>query len=355
MTYSLCPICYRHIEAISYEEDGTIRMKKTCPEHGNMDYLVEHSAEFYHKIHSTPVNDNQNSVIFDVTNKCNLNCPHCYHMPDNKSIDKSIPQVIDEIKSMPDSFWAILAGAEPTVREDLSELIQEVKNTFGRSVGILTNGLKFSDKTYTKLMVESGLGGPIVLGLSYDNSKKVRDVQLEGLRNLVEFGLHPMIGITVKDYSCLEDIIREVHDLYRNKIITVGFDNQVRFRFGADIGRTTNEPLKTLSKNLNEIKKVCEKLKLSYIEIPMNNTLVHQLVLIEGMPFRVIQWPNVTNIVMDELCCGPWARFCEPITNFCHQIILRDGFVNKKLPQLDQSPDKYKLFINFSNCEKNNE
>jgi hypothetical protein len=57
---------------------------------------------------------------------------------------------------------------------------------------------------------------------------------------------------------------------------------------------------------------------------------------------RLIQWPDVTNIDLDELATGPWCNFVGgPITNFVHQVILRDAFKNNKLPVLDYVPKKY--------------
>ena len=203
-TCSLCPTCYRHLDSILFEYNGTIKIKKECPEHGKMEYLVEHSAEFYYKIHSEVFNDRCNVVLFDVTDKCNLNCKHCYHLPDNDAPDKPISQVIDEIRSIPPNFEIILAGAEPTVRKDIAELVQEIKRAFKTPVGMLTNGVKFSDKDFTKLMADSGIGGTVLLGINCDSDDKLKTKQLEGLSNLSEFGLLPRIGYTASNYECLD-------------------------------------------------------------------------------------------------------------------------------------------------------
>ena len=34
MTKSLCPICFKPLDAEVYDEDGKILIKKTCDEHG---------------------------------------------------------------------------------------------------------------------------------------------------------------------------------------------------------------------------------------------------------------------------------------------------------------------------------
>jgi MoaA/NifB/PqqE/SkfB family radical SAM enzyme len=277
-----------------------------------MEYLVEHSAEFYYKIHSEVFNDRCNAVLFDVTDKCNLNCKHCYHLPDDNT-------------------------------PDIAELIQEIKKVFKRPVGMLTNGVKFSDKDFTKLMADSGIGGTVLLGINCDSDDKLKTKQLKGLSNLYEFGLLPKIGYTASNYECLDQVIQEVQELYESKILISGYDNVARVRFGSDIGRNTHDEQKTLSKNLEAVKKSCKNLKLSYSELLLNNTIGHQCVLINGKPLRVIHWQDARTITMEEFICGPWARFLFPITNFVHQIILRDGLVNKNLPRLDLPPEKYIL------------
>jgi hypothetical protein len=61
-----------------------------------------------------------------------------------------------------------------------------------------------------------------------------------------------------------------------------------------------------------------------------------------GAILRLIQWPDVTNIDMEELNTGPWCQFYNgPITNFVHQVITRDAYKNMKLPQKDTAPKRY--------------
>mgnify|MGYP005686506597 FL=1 len=46
---------------------------------------------------------------------------------------------------------------------------------------------------------------------------------------------------------------------------------------------------------------------------------------------------------MEQLKCGPWCDFVpgKPVTNFLHQIMLRDGHVNKGQPLYDTVPPQY--------------
>ncbi len=315
-----------------------------------MESVVENDASYYQRIvadrgrYAEP----QNMVVLDVTDKCNLTCSHCYHIPDNQSDNKSIQMIMEDVSMTPDSFSVILGGAEPTIRRDIEELVQEVGNG-GRAVGVLSNGVRFAEREFAK-RVAPLLNGIALIGLNHRDyhGPLIHEKQLAGIRNLNDFGVRPMIGYTA-EYEDLKDILEEALGLFAVNRLAM-----VRLRFGANIGRHPELPTLTLSDHLKEVVGACRELRLDY-EVLTNadNTIYHQMMLIAGMPVRVIQWPDEHNIVMGELILGPWAKFCDaPISNFAHQIILRDGMVHKKLPMLDEMPEVYTM-QHFIKAEEN--
>ena len=82
-TISLCNHCYRHVPAIVYEDEDKIWLTKKCQDHGEQKELVEIDAQFYYGITKQKTGDIR-ALMFEATNKCQLNCPHCYQLPDNK-------------------------------------------------------------------------------------------------------------------------------------------------------------------------------------------------------------------------------------------------------------------------------
>ncbi|HDH41898.1 MAG TPA: radical SAM protein, partial [Candidatus Altiarchaeales archaeon] len=104
-TESLCPKCMKRIPAELIEENGAVKIKKTCPEHGEFEDVYWSNIEHYkwvmkfqndgdgienprtrrtergcpydcglceeHKSHTV-------LGIVDVTNRCNLRCPVCF-------------------------------------------------------------------------------------------------------------------------------------------------------------------------------------------------------------------------------------------------------------------------------------
>ena len=196
-TTSLCHICYRHCEAERVTKSDGVYLVKTCPEHGTSSYLVEQNIEFYNSLqydksgYSIP-----QGIMIEVTDKCNLNCPHCYHQPDNKTQDKPIEQILYQIEHRfnADAGAVILAGAEPTVRKDLPELIVQIKQLLKRlgrpeDVCILTNGVKLSDRKWVKEIAEAGTN-MVMIGMNHHSYQgmKVHEKQLKGIDNCIAEG-----------------------------------------------------------------------------------------------------------------------------------------------------------------------
>lgn len=340
-THSLCPDCYRHIDAELFERDGGLRIRKSCPEHGEMEAVVENDISFYQHIlgNRGRFTEQQDVIVLDVTDKCNLTCHHCYHVPNNHSPNKPVSTVLDDVGMTPDSFSVILGGAEPTIRHDLAELASVIRGV-GRSVGVLSNGVRFSDPALTA-KVAPYLNGFVLIGLNHHSyhGATIHSKQLAGLRNLHRIGVRPMLGYTA-EHEELPDILGEALGLFRDGVISL-----VRLRFGAHIGRHPDMSRLSLSDHLKALQRVCRQMQLDFRMVTeADNTIYHQMVQIAGMPVRIIQWPDAHNMIMHELTRAPWAKFIDgPISNFCHQIVLRDGFFHKKLSRPDEVPAPYTL------------
>ena len=340
-THSLCPACYRHIPAELVKRDGRLVLHKVCPAHGETEAVVENDLDFIDRIvkHRGRFVEQQNVVVLDVTDKCNLKCAHCYHLPDNEAPNKPLATILDDVALMPARFSVILGGAEPSIRHDLPEVANALKAQ-GRPVGMLSNGIRFSDPEFAK-SVAPLLDGFVLIGLNHRNyhGETIHDRQLAGLRHLREYGVRPMLGYTA-EHAELPDILREALALHRAGVIQM-----VRLRFGASIGRHPELPAQTLSDHMQALQEASKAVGLEFRWVDeADNTIYNQMVMVAGMPVRVIQWPDERNMVMAELMRAPWAKFIDgPISNFCHQIVLRDGFEHKKLPQLDTVPAIYTL------------
>ena len=334
-TVSLCDHCYRHVPAIVYEKDNEIRMTKRCPDHGELTSVVEIDTKFYYSLEHHRDIESFNQVLFEASDRCQLDCPHCYHLPDNKVQDRPISDVLDQLKKFPRDSAPMLAGAEATLRPDFVELCQEINKLGFPKFELLTNGLRFANKTFAQDCYDAGLGS-ICFGLNHPSyqGEKVHDKQLLALENLIEVG-YPIgyVGYTIESYDHLPFILEEIKRIHHPQI------NHYRIRCGSFIGRSSDQTRSYLSALVKQIKEITNDQIEPYLS---DDNPYHVMVNWNGILLRLIQWPDVTNIDMEELATGPWCQFYDgPITNFVHQVITRDAYKNMSKAKLDEAPIRY--------------
>ena len=95
-------------------------------------------------------------VLFaDITHRCNMACANCY-IPVRDLPDLPIDWLYAILERLPRRARIRLVGAEPTMREDLPEIIARVRS-LGHIPTILTNGLKLGRRSYTDRLRAAGL------------------------------------------------------------------------------------------------------------------------------------------------------------------------------------------------------
>jgi len=96
-----------------------------------------------------------------------LDCALTYRLPAGAAQDAPVERVKQELsaeqwKAIMDKAWAagiphvIFTGGEPTLRDDLAELIAHTER-IGQVVGLLTDGLRLADPAYLQTLLQSGL------------------------------------------------------------------------------------------------------------------------------------------------------------------------------------------------------
>lgn len=184
-TNSVCPVCFRRIKAEYAMASGTVLMQKTCLEHGSFQTKVWSDANAFikwqrPKIHtSLPYavnavnkgcpfdcglcqNHKQRSctVLLEITQRCNMQCAICFayggkaHEPDLKTI-------ADWYQTALNSNPAVniqLSGGEPTLRDDLPEIIALGVKAGINFIQLNTNGLRLAQEPgFAKKLAAAGL------------------------------------------------------------------------------------------------------------------------------------------------------------------------------------------------------
>lgn len=118
-------------------------------------------------------------MVFHVTDRCNLNCSHCFK-PSSKtplSDELSLEEINRISASLGHIKYLTLAGGEPMLRDDLSEIV----NIFYRNndlhfLNLVTNGW-FTDRVldFVRSLLYQNPGLKISIGVSIDGPEPVHD------------------------------------------------------------------------------------------------------------------------------------------------------------------------------------
>jgi MoaA/NifB/PqqE/SkfB family radical SAM enzyme len=122
--------------------------------------LVEKDVRFFRKAYEVENYCPMKYLILPVTYRCNLSCKYCYahsnykhKLPDDRSINRLV-----EIVKTANCQTVNLAGGEPTVRDDLLELLTALKKrTSVKRLCVVTNGQRTTNENYLKTLHESGM------------------------------------------------------------------------------------------------------------------------------------------------------------------------------------------------------
>ena len=165
-TYSVCPVCLKRIPAKREERDGQIYLVKTCPEHGTFSSVIWRNkrkfADWRGERPAVGENENLNCpagcglcaehrratccTLLEITARCNMNCTFCFAEPDgtqDPSLD-TVKRWIDDLTE-PGKTLLQLSGGEPTVRDDLPEIVAYAKQVGCKYVQLNSNGLRLAE------------------------------------------------------------------------------------------------------------------------------------------------------------------------------------------------------------------
>jgi len=103
----------------------------------------------------SPRDNTFTNIVVDLTHRCNMECANCY-IPNRDIPDLDTNKLYEFLEQLPFRTYIRLIGAEPTMREDLFDIIKFVKK-LGHRPSLTTNGLKLTNLSYVKNLKKSGL------------------------------------------------------------------------------------------------------------------------------------------------------------------------------------------------------
>lgn len=185
---SVCPECLRRIPAQKVIDGDQVYLVKECPDHGIFRVLIWQGEPGYDswadpKIPSTPqvcatkvvegcpfdcglCPDHRQQaccVVLEVTGRCNLYCPICF-----ASVEDQGPAADPELAVIESWYRKLLAsggpyniqlsGGEPTVRDDLPDIVKLGHQLGFEYIQLNTNGLRLArEPRFVERLKDAGL------------------------------------------------------------------------------------------------------------------------------------------------------------------------------------------------------
>jgi hypothetical protein len=215
---SVCPICYQEgkiqkIDAKIVEEDEKVWITKKCKKHGSFKDVYFGDVDMYnrwikYKITGDPAPDVKTTLFNDpplyaehrsqtvltnlmATNRCNLRCNYCFmnagaagyvYEPTLDQIRQLMQQVRDE---KPMGSKAIqITGGEPTIREDLFDIVRMAKELGFSHAQVNTNGLKLAESVeYCQRLKDEKVN---TIYMSFDGVTKETNPWIEQNKKAIE-------------------------------------------------------------------------------------------------------------------------------------------------------------------------
>ena len=242
-TRSVCPRCLQNLPAVLTRRDnGQIWLEKTCPAHGYFEVPVWQGKLDFDKwlLETEPLPSDCGlrcpqscgicpeheigtcCALLELTQRCNLHCRYCFA---NGGAGEDLPleeckAAIRKIVRQCGQPLLQLSGGEPTLRDDLPELVRFAKAAGCSYTQVNTNGIRLAeDPVYTKRLADAGLD---IVFLQFDGTRDDIYRKLRG-RDLLETKLEAIrvcselrIGVTL-----VPTVVKGVNDANLGEIVSL--------------------------------------------------------------------------------------------------------------------------------------
>lgn len=283
-TYSVCPVCLQRIPAEHITYGREIYLEKKCPQHGDFSSVIWRgfrNLELWRgDLPMIAAGENQNCphacglcpehrqgtccVLLEVTKRCNLNCAFCFA---EAGAGEDIPfETVRErlfALAVPGKTLVQLSGGEPTVRDDLPQIINAAKEAGCQYVQLNTNGIRLADdEEFVRKLAEAGLSFVFMQfdGTNDDIYRKLRNQDLfrikqKAIENCARYNL----GVTLVPTIVPQVNTQNIGAIIRFAVLQAPAVRGVHFQPVSYFGRIPSMPSDDQRFTLDELLEAIEE------------------------------------------------------------------------------------------------
>ena len=239
-------------ERLIYTVSTLAQTEEVCP----ITFLDVERVEPFTQEFSAPLR-----MDLALTFRCQNNCVHCYAGGPHETSELTTEQwkeVIDCLHQI-GVFILTFTGGEPTLREDLPELLLYAQNK-GMVTGLITNGRKLKDKAYVETLEKTGLD---FVQITLESHKpKIHDLMtatkgswketVTGIQNAVQTQIYVTTNTTLSKYNA-SDFLETIDFIKGLGVAAFGCNSLIYSGKANAIGEEFALPLETLNELLPKI------------------------------------------------------------------------------------------------------
>jgi organic radical activating enzyme len=295
-----------------------------------------------------------NKVQIAITNKCNFPCKICYSnsLPNDYSMEMSKTIFMKILKKIGRGKRVILIGGEPTVREDIFDLVEMVRKS-GNFPEIYTNGIKLADFSFAEELVKRGVKRVYFSFDGFDKnyyktmngSENVLFYKLLALKNLMKLNTSVILssrivkGLNEREVKRIIDFCIKARKNDKNIVGVYFYGATMYGRFGIENGEMGWYDLyKLIEESTNSVANLEYFIEMKKFILPLHKIGKRLGVLFpfgSGGFIGIFQIGSIKKImeidelkkINNELEKGEWLSFLQSF----HRFLIKDKQIFKNL------------------------
>jgi len=251
-------------EKLVYTISTLAQTEKVCP----VSFLDVKSVEPFTRQYTAPLR-----MDLALTFRCQNNCVHCYAGGPHETSELTTEQW----KEVIDRLWQIgvfiltFTGGEPTLREDLPELLLYAQNK-GMVTGLITNGRRLKDKSYVEALEKTGLD---FVQVTLESKKaEIHDLMtgtkgswketVAGIKNAVQTKIYVTTNTTLSKHNA-NDFLKTIDFIKQLGVAAFGCNSLIYSGKANAISEEFALPMETLNEILPKIRDKANQFGLKFL------------------------------------------------------------------------------------------